>query len=193
MVLNFSTLSTGPKISSLAIFMLSLTSVNSVGSMKYDWSPALPPVTSLAPSLLPASMKPSTRWCWMSSTMGCSEPALLTLCASGCEEMAVPASFTNASYTDSCTYTREPAQHTWPALKNKPIWMPATAFFRSASGNTMAGLLPPSSTVTFLRLESADACMIFLPTAVEPVNAILSTSMCMASAWPAEGQSLIAR
>ena len=44
----------------------------------------------------------------------------------------------------------------------------------SASANTTFGDLPPSSSVTFFRLPVA-APMMRLPTAVEPVKAILST------------------
>ena len=54
---NFSTESTGPKISSRAIFISSFTLVNTVGSMKKPRSPTrLPPVAQVAPSALPASM-----------------------------------------------------------------------------------------------------------------------------------------
>ena len=45
----------------------------------------------------------------------------------------------------------------------------------SASANTTFGDLPPSSSVTFFRLPVA-AAMMRLPTGVEPVKAILSTS-----------------
>ena len=55
---------------------------------------------------------------------------------------------------------------------------------RSASGNTITGDLPPSSSDTFLRLPAA-AWMISRPTSPDPVNAILSTSPCAASAAPA--------
>ena len=54
---NFSTESTGPKISSRAIAISSLTFVNTVGSMKKPVSPTrLPPVAQVAPSRFPASM-----------------------------------------------------------------------------------------------------------------------------------------
>jgi hypothetical protein len=48
---------TGPNISYFAIFMLSVTSANKVGSMKNPFVPTLlPPVTNLAPYLTPASI-----------------------------------------------------------------------------------------------------------------------------------------
>ena len=40
-----------------------------------------------------------------------------------------------------------------------------------ASSNTTRGLLPPSSSDTRLRLDLPAACIINLPTSVEPVNA----------------------
>ena len=51
----------------------------------------------------------------------------------------------------------------------------------------MFGLLPPSSSVTRFKFDSAAAFMIRWPTSVDPVNATLSTSMCRASAAPAVG------
>ena len=48
----------------------------------------------------------------------------------------------------------------------------------------MLGLLPPSSSVSFLRLPAA-AATISLPTSVEPVKATLSTPSCAARAAPA--------
>ena len=53
---------------------------------------------------------------------------------------------------------------------------PRNADFRSASSNTMLGDLPPSSRVTFFKLEEAAAFMMVRPTIVEPVKATLSIS-----------------
>ena len=62
---------------------------------------------------------------------------------------------------------------------------PAIAASRSpASLKMMFGDFPPSSRLTFFRFPAA-AFTISLPTSVEPVNAILSTSSCAASAAPA--------
>ena len=52
-----------------------------------------------------------------------------------------------------------------------------------ASAKTTFGDLPPSSSEIFFRLPEA-ACMIVLPTAVEPVNATLSTFGDAASSAP---------
>jgi len=56
---------------------------------------------------------------------------------------------------------------------------------KSASLHTMKGDLPPSSRVTRLSLFSWQLAWMYLPTAVDPVNVILSTSSCRISASPA--------
>ena len=88
-----------------------------------------------------------------------------------------------SSATDSCTSSREPAQHTWPWLKKMPLTMPSTAWSTGASSKTMLAALPPSSRVTFLSVP-ATVLAISRPTSVEPVNATLSTSSCATSARP---------
>ena len=50
----------------------------------------------------------------------------------------------------SCTSSREPAQQTCPWLNQIASTTPSTTLSRSASSNTMNGLLPPSSSVSFL-------------------------------------------
>ncbi len=47
----------------------------------------------------------------------------------------------------------------------------------ATSSNTTRGLLPPSSRDTRFRLDFAAACMICLPTSVEPVNATLKETL----------------
>src|SRR5208282_1593560 len=90
---------------------------------------------------------------------------------------------TTLSNMELCTYRRDPAVQTWPALKKiAPALPPATAC-GSASGSTIIGDLPPSSSDTRLRLSVA-LLLISLPTSVEPVNAILSTPACATSAAP---------
>ena len=53
--------------------------------------------------------------------------------------------------------------------------MPSTAWSSAQSSKTMFAALPPSSSVSFLPVP-ASRRWIALPTSVEPVNAILSTS-----------------
>ena len=65
-----------------------------------------------------------------------------------------------------------------------PLAAPGIATSMSASLKTTLGDLPPSSSETRFRLPSA-AWTIILPTSVEPVKAILSTSMWAARAAPA--------
>ena len=62
--------------------------------------------------------------------------------------------------------------------------MPSTAWSTAQSSKTMFAALPPSSSVSFLPVP-ASRRWIALPTSVEPVNAILSTSA-STSAAPVE-------
>ncbi len=80
---------------------------------------------------------------------------------------------------------REPAAQICPVLMKMPFAAAAVAASRSASGKMMTGDLPPSSSVTRFRLAPA-AERIDLPTRVEPVKAILSTSGCSTSGRPAD-------
>src|ERR1041384_2018800 len=83
----------------------------------------------------------------------------------------------------ACTYSREPAVQVWPWLKKMTSAAAAATASGSASGSTMCGDLPPSSSDTFFMLPSA-ADVISRPTSVEPVNATLSTPGCAAIAAP---------
>ena len=74
----------------------------------------------------------------------------------------------------SCTSRRVPAQQTCPWLNQMASTSPSTALSRSASSKTMKGLLPPSSSESFLPVPAVASRML-RPTAVEPVKAILST------------------
>ncbi len=62
----------------------------------------------------------------------------------------------------------------WPVLKTNALITAPTACSTSASSNTRCAALPPSSRVTGLRCCPATLATC-LPTAVDPVNAILST------------------
>src|SRR4051795_2266425 len=84
---------------------------------------------------------------------------------------------TNRSNTDRSTSTLLRAQQSCPELSNTAPGAAAAAASRSASANTMLALLPPSSSVTRFTC-SAQPAMMRLPTAVDPVNAILRTSGC---------------
>ena len=63
------------------------------------------------------------------------------------------------------------------------LMLPSIAKSRSASSSRMAGLLPPSSNVTFLMVLDAWR-MISRPTSVLPVKAILSTNGLIQSSGP---------
>lgn len=68
--------------------------------------------------------------------------------------------------------------HTLSGISKNTHKIPWVAHFKAcsifASSKMTVGFLPPNSSVTTLRLLSADAFMTFLPTAVLPVNAIFS-------------------
>lgn len=66
-----------------------------------------------------------------------------------------------------------------------PIAAHFTACSKSASSKMMLGLFPPSSSVTTLRLDLADASWILRPVSVLPVNAIFLISGCNDIAAPA--------
>ena len=90
---------------------------------------------------------------------------------------------TTWSNTLLCAYRREPAAQTWPALKKMALAAPPTTASMLASGSTITGDFPPSSSDTRLRVSVADL-LISLPTGVEPVKATLSTPGCATSAAP---------
>ena len=78
------------------------------------------------------------------------------------------------------------AMQIWPLLVKAAQNSCSAIAATSASGITIAGSLPPSSSVTRFSV-SAPVRMMRRPTSREPVNAILSTSACLTSASPAVG------
>ena len=64
----------------------------------------------------------------------------------------------NFAWIAFSTRMREPAEHTSPWFTNTPNTAPSTAASQSASAKKMFGDLPPSSSVTRFRFESAAAC-----------------------------------
>src|SRR5690606_4406085 len=66
--------------------------------------------------------------------------------------------------------------HVCPALPMAPNATASAAASMSASSATMTASLPPASTITGVSV-SAHAAMTFLPVAVDPVNASLSTPL----------------
>ena len=65
-----------------------------------------------------------------------------------------------------------------------PMTFHLIACSRSASAKIILGLLPPSSSVTFLRFVRALASRILRPTRVLPVKATLGMRGCSAMVWP---------
>lgn len=68
-----------------------------------------------------------------------------------------------------------PDSRAWPLKSQQPKSAASTAVSMAASSRTMTGPLPPSSSVTRLTVGAASATT-SRPTAVDPVNAVLSTS-----------------
>ena len=88
---------------------------------------------------------------------------------------ARPVGRVNSSYNGRSTRTREPAVQRSPLRENTPNTTESRAASRSASANTTAGDLPPSSIEMVFRC-SADERMMCRPVSVEPVKEISGTS-----------------
>ncbi len=79
---------------------------------------------------------------------------------------------------------RDAAEQVCPAFCTPALTRNGSAASRSASANTICGLLPPSSSVTGTVFFAAAACTCW-PTATEPVNDRCCTPWWRASAAPA--------
>ena len=98
---------------------------------------------------------------------------------------AVRTASISASFRLLWTSTRLPAEHISPWLKKMPPATARAACSRSGqSARISCGDLPPSSSQVRLRLLAAAQPAICRPTAVEPVKATQSMSMCAASRRP---------
>ena len=89
----------------------------------------------------------------------------------------------SSAAVSSSTMTRLVDVHHCPEQAKAPLTISATARSRSASGSTIAGFLPPSSSCVASRLRAA-ASWIDLPTGVEPVNEIALMRTSPTSAVP---------
>ena len=87
---------------------------------------------------------------------------------------------------------RLPAVHRSPLRENTPKIVASMAASRSASANTIAGLLPPSSIDRPLR-NGAALPKISCPVLLSPVNEISGTSGCFTSASPASSPRPLTR
>ena len=102
------------------------------------------------------------------------------------------ATSTASSYTERSTSMRVGALHDWPVLLKQCSAPRFTAFWISASANTMLGDLPPSSSATRLTVSAAAFCTA-TPARVEPVNDIMSISGWRDMASPTVGPSPLTR
>ena len=81
----------------------------------------------------------------------------------------------------------------WPVLRNLTSAAPRAACAGSASGNTMNGACPPSSSDTRLMCPAAPPASC-LPTSVEPVKVSLRTAGLVRNSSPtSQGRSVVTR
>ena len=183
-VRNVSTDSTGPKISSRAMRFDVCTLVKIVGAYQNPFSGiSHGTLQRSAPSATPTSESSRMR---SSCSFELIAPMSVFLSSGSPRRRVERRSFsrsTTSSWMFSCTSRREPAQHTCPWLKKMPLTMPSMAWSMGASSNTMFAALPPSSRVAFLSVPAICFAMA-RPTAVDPVNATLSTPSCATSVAP---------
>src|SRR5450830_1552869 len=92
---------------------------------------------------------------------------------------------TKRSKMERSTYTRSEHRQTWPELVNEERSTPATAPSKSASANTTAAFLPPSSNETSF-MPSATDFMMVLPVFDSPVKVMASMSGWRVRNSPAE-------
>ena len=164
--------SVGPNVSSVMAVDVSGTCVRMVGCTKRSPTASTPPSTAVAPASIASCTWLRITSTWDGMVMGPilapgSPPARRPLACS-------VISATKESKTRSCTYTRSVPMQVWPAFDMPPQRAASAAFAMSASSSTMSESLPPASMTTGVR-RSAQAAMTFLPVAVEPVKASLST------------------
>ena len=151
---------TGPKTSSRARRLEGSTFVKTVGSTNHpplSTRTRLPPMAHVEPAACASAMWPSTLSMWASSIMAPTvvsgtrgSPTTQSRLRSAMRSMS-------SSRTECWTMSRELALQFWPPFQKIPSQIPVAAASRSsASAMTMTGLLPPHSSSTSLRLESAE-------------------------------------
>jgi hypothetical protein len=184
-VRKVSTETTGPKISSAAMRCAGATSVNRVGANQKPRSGrSQTTLLRRAPSSSPLATSAVIRSSCSRELIAPTSVFLSSGSPSRRRAMRAQSFSTTVSATLSWIMSREPAQQTWPWLKKIPFTIPSTAWSSAASSKTMFADFPPSSRVAGIP-RPASAAWMFLPTAVEPVNATLSISGSRTSAAPA--------
>ena len=154
-VRKVSTDSTGPKISSRAIRCAWVTPVNTVGANQNPCAGSSHGGDQRsAPSASPTSASSRIRSSCAAELIAPMSVFLSSGSPSRSVDIRRRSLRSSSSATDSCTSSRVPAQQTWPWLKKTPRTIPSTAWSIGASSKTMFAALPPSSSVTFLRVPA---------------------------------------
>ena len=161
--------------------MSDVTPVRIVGSTKRPFT--LPPSATFAPFATASSICSFTLAACLSLISGPMMFALSRVSPTFSLAARSTKRRRNSSYTFSCTSTFSTDMQICPWCMKLPKLAAALARSRSASSHTMSASLPPSSRQHFFRWAPARAA-IWRPTAVEPVKASTSTSLCRASALP---------
>ena len=178
--------STGPNISSWAILISAVTSVNMVGRKKYPGRGLvrLPPKTSLAPSFAPICTYLST-FARCPPFMSGPISTLSSRPLPAFSPLALRTSFLwNSGRIFPSTMTRLAAVHRCPVVPKAPQSTPSTARSILASSMTIMGFLPPSSSETlFMSLPDSDS--IHLPVSSDPVKDMAFTFLLLTRAAPA--------
>ena len=167
-----------------------VTSANTVGRTNQPrLTPSgrpIPPVTKVAPSEIPFSIRPCTLVNCIFDTSG---PIVVDSCRGSPTTMPSAAALAAATATSRASRgmnMRVAASQDWPVLVIIAAVPSATACAISADGRIMFGDLPPSSCATRLTVGAAAAATA-MPARVLPVNDTISTSGCDAMRAPTSG------
>mmetsp|Transcript_13980 Transcript_13980/g.42641 ORF Transcript_13980/g.42641 Transcript_13980/m.42641 type:complete len:297 (-) Transcript_13980:623-1513(-) len=174
----------GPKVSWEATSIVASQPSRTVGSKKYPLPlRRLPPTRTTAPLAMASAACAST----LARAASLIRGPCVTPSAVPSPILSAPTDsanfWTNSSRMPLWTKRRLVHTHVWPALRNLAATAPATAASTSQSSKTRKGALPPSSSESRFTVDAHWRISSF-PTAVEPVNESLRTSLELHSTSP---------
>mmetsp|Transcript_20157 Transcript_20157/g.71283 ORF Transcript_20157/g.71283 Transcript_20157/m.71283 type:complete len:269 (+) Transcript_20157:554-1360(+) len=193
-VSNGCTVTTGPKISSVAHRASGDSPVITHGSMKLPRSSGggsagvSPPHSIVPPSSRARATYERTFSRCIAEESGPSPVASSIGSPHFISLTAATKAATYRSNSGRSTKMREPARHTWPWLRKAERTVPAMVFSKSQSAKTMVGFLPPSSSDSFLNMGAAVRAT-WRPVTVPPVKEIIRMSSCATMAAPTSAPS----
>ena len=177
------TVITGPKISSRATRIELSAPATTAGVRNQPGPDASPPQSTSAPSERAMSRYSRLVARCASEIIGPTSVAVSAGSPTTTRPVRSTSRSTTSSYTDRWTRTRLRAQQSWPALANTEYGIASIAESRSASANTIAADLPPSSNE--IRVMFGDSVRRRCdPVDESPVKEILSTRPSATSASP---------